>query len=111
MHKNRLSRPDLRANAASNVKNCCFLLRTDGELDVARYDCALAGLFPLIGCVKGHFEVILPGYEPSIPTPIRHRALAGKMELVGCVWRRNQGAHGAVEVWIGLTSQHRTSSE
>ena len=35
MHKNRLSRPDLRANAASNVKNRRFLLCTDGELDVA----------------------------------------------------------------------------
>ena len=39
MHKNRLSRPDLRASAASKVKNWCFLLRTDGELDLARYDC------------------------------------------------------------------------
>ena len=56
MHKNRLSRPDLRANAASNVKNWCFLLRTDGELDVARYDCALAGLFPCLDAFSERFE-------------------------------------------------------
>ena len=54
--KNRLLRPDLRAIAASNVKNGCFLLCTDGELDVARYDYALTGLFSCLDAFSERFK-------------------------------------------------------
>ena len=57
MHKNRLSPADLRANTASNARNWRFLLFTDSELDVARYDYAHIGLsIPCLDAFSACFE-------------------------------------------------------
>ena len=56
MHKNRLSHADLRATTASDARNWRFLLFTDSELDVARYDCAQIGLPPCPHAFSACFE-------------------------------------------------------